>query len=340
MQVKHSIILLVLIISLSGCAISNQPNSSSLAANSAANIVSHGTHIALPTIETGKRPEWLVRTSPDYPYNDFYSVTSQANTAETAAEKVYDSAYKLLKPEQSSSRAGLPQIKLVALWQQSQNTFHALAVIPRDQAEAYLRDHLNNLDTATRANVAVLNITADPLMQIGLLQTVIERQQLRAAIQKSFKKLDLTKEGRESPWNTRSWSLQMEALLKELRIIPLMDISQPNSDVLTAMLKQGLENAGLRPVRSFEADYILRGRFDIEEKELNNGYSQANGQLQLTLQHKDKQTDYGMQNWALEVTSISVEGAKERLLNKAKRLLTTDKRQTIIGIAAQADKQP
>ena len=336
MHGKLTTALLGLLITLTGCATTNQ---TSLALNNATEIVSHGTRIALPSIETGKRPEWLVRDSQAYPHQDYYSVTRQANSAEAAAKKAYDSAYKLLRPEQSSNSAEQPQIKIAALWH-GQNSVHALAVIPRRQAETYLRDHLNSLDTATQANVIALNITEDPLTKIGLLQTVIKRQQLRAAIQKSLKKVELAKEGRESPWNTRSWSLQMAALLKELRIIPIMDISLSNTTALTPMLKQGLENAGLRPARSFEADYILSGKLDIDEKELNNGYIQANGQLQLTLQHKENQTRYGTQNWALEVTAISAEGAKERLLHKAKRLLITDKRETIIGIAAQADTQP
>ena len=338
MHSMHKIVLLGLLISLSGCVTTNQSNLTATA-SSATNIVSYGTHITLPKIDTGKPPEWLVRASTDYPAKDYYSVTRQANTADTAARKAYASAYKLLNPEQSSGSTELPQIKLAALWQ-GQGVSHALAVIPRHQAEAYLREQLNSLDTATQGNVDDLNITDDPLIKIGLLQTVIERQQLRAAIQKSLKKVDLAKEGRESPWNTRSWSLQMAALLKELRIIPMMDSSLSNTTSLTAMLKQGLENSGLRPARPFEADYILSGSLDIEETELNNGYTQANAQLQLRLQHKDKLTDYGTQNWALEVTSISAEGAKERLLNKAKRLLTADKRETIIGIAAQAGIQP
>jgi len=338
MRGKHNIILLGLLIALSGCATTNQ---TSQVLNNATEIVSHGTRITLPNIETGKRPEWLVRDSQAYPHQDYYSVTRQANSAEAAAKKAYDSAYKLLRPEQSFSSAEQPQIRLATLWHnQGQNLFHALAVIPRHQAEAYLRQQLDKLDTATQANVVALNITEDPLAKIGLLQTVIERQQLRAAIQKSLKKVDPAKEGRESPWNTRSWSLQMAALLKELRIIPIMDISLSNTTALTPMLKQGLENAGLRPARSFEADYILSGKLDIYEKELNNGYIQANGLLQLTLRHKENQTRYGTQNWALEVTAISAEGAKERLLHKARRLLTTDKRETIIGIAAQSDKQP
>ncbi len=337
MRSKHNIVLLGLLILLGGCATTNQ---STLAASSATHIISHGTHISLPTITSGKRPEWLVRDSQDYPAKDYYSVTRQASTAETAAKKAYDRAYQLLNPEPASStRSGQPPIKLAALWH-NQDNFHALAVIARQQATIYLRDQLNSLDTATQANVTSLNNSEDPLTKIGLLQTVIKRQQLRAAIQKSLKKVDPTKEGRESPWNTRSWSLQMAALLKELRIIPMMNISLSNTTSLTPMLKQGLENAGLRPARSFEADYILSGKLYIEEKELNNGYIQANGELQLTLQHKDSKTNYGMQSWALEVTSINAEGAKERLLNKAKRLLTTDKRETIISIAAQADKQP
>ncbi len=337
MRSKHNLVLLGLLIVLSGCATTKQPT---LASNSATHIISHGAHISLPTIASGKRPEWLVRDSQDYPAKDYYSVTSQANTAEAAAKKAYDSAYQLLNPEQvSNTGTEQPQIKLAALWH-DQNNFHALAVIVRQQATTFLLDQLNSLDTATQANVTALNNSEDPLTKIGLLQTVIERQQLRAAIQKSLKKVDPAKEGRESPWNTRSWSLQMAALLKELRIIPVMDISLSNTTSLTPMLKQGLENAGLRPARSFEADYILSGKLDIEETELDNGYIQANGQLQLILQHKDRKTNYGMRSWALEVTSINAEGAKERLLNKAKRLLTTDKRETIIGIAAQADRQP
>lgn len=333
MDSKRSIILLSLLTVLGGCATIDQ--TASISANTTS-IVSHGTMLALPVITIGARPEWLIRDSQDYHRRDYYSRTAQADSAEVAATQAYEQIIKLLRPEPEADAVEQLQqkIEIAALWR-DQGAYHALAVFPRQEAETFLRGKLNSLDAATKISVAKLDATDEPLEKIGVLHSVIQRQQLRAAYQKSLKQVDPLKEGRESPWDTRRWSQKMEALLKELRVVPVMDITLSNPTALTPMLEQGLKNGGMESASPLEADYILSGKLEIEEKELSNGYTQANGHLQLTLQHKDKQIRYGMQNWAFEVTALSAEGAKERLLNKAQQILAQDKRETIVSIAAQ-----
>ncbi|MBI3772667.1 MAG: hypothetical protein HY272_08220 [Gammaproteobacteria bacterium] len=333
MDSKHRIILLSLLTALGACATTDQTASISVNATS---IASHDMALTLPVITIGARPEWLMHDSQDYPPRDYYTRTAQADSPQAAATLACERIITLLRPEPEAEPVEQLQqkIKIAALWH-NQGRYHALAVLPRQEAETFLRGRLNSLDAATKISVAKLDATDEPLEKIGLLHSVIQRQQLRAAYQKSLKQVDPLKEGRESPWDTRRWSLQMEALLKELRVIPVMDITLSNPTALTPMLEQGLKNGGMQPASPLEADYILSGKLDIEEKELTNGYTQAKGHLELTLQHKDKQIRYGMQDWAFEVTSLSAEGAKERLLNKVQQILTQDKRGTIIGIATQ-----
>ncbi len=333
MHRQNRITLLCLLLTLSACTSTDR---TTLTTSGPTHFISQGTRINLPTIETGKRPEWLIRDHHDYPRNDFYSVTAQDNNAEAAAKKTYADAIKLLQPTDDAVQIGAlqAQIKIVSLWSDDKN-YHALAVLPRQQSVAFLYSQLNNLDATTQASVTALNTTEDPLQKIGLLQTAIERQQLRAAYQKSLKKIDPAKEGRESPWDTRRWSLEVAALLKNLRITPVMVPTPSNPTALTDTLKQGLENAGLRPARKFEADYILTGTLHIEEKTLASGYTQAIGHLNLTLQDDKQNRSYGVKSWQLEATSLSADGAKERMLNKARRLLKQNQRKTIIGIATQ-----
>ena len=333
MHRQNRMTLLCLLLTLSACTTTDR---TTLTPTTATHFVSQGTRIELPPIETGKRPEWLVRDHQHYPSSDYYSVTAQASSPNEAAKKAYESAIRFFQPTEDAKpvEALQTQVKVVAIWR-NQDIHHALAVFPRHEVVTFLYNKLDSLDAATRTTVATLSTTEDPLQKIGLLQSTIQRQQLRAAYQKSLKKIDPAKEGRESPWDTRRWSLEMSALLKDLRIMPIMDSSPSNPTPMTAMLKEGLEKAGLRPARPFEADYVLTGELHIEEKTLTNGYTQAIGHLELTLQHQEQHTLYGVKSWELEVTSLSAEGAKERMLNKARRLLKQDKREIIIGIATQ-----
>lgn len=335
MDCKRGILLLsCAFAALSGCAATNHIVTVPLQSE---RIVIEGTSLALPLIATGGQPEWVIHDSPEYPRQDFYSRTAYADNPEIAATQAGEQIINLLRPEPEADPVIQLQqkIKIAALWQ-NQGTYYALAVFPRQDAEIFLRGRLDSLDAATKIDVTRLETTEEPLERIGLLHSVIQRQQLRAAYQKSLKRVDVQRKGRESPWDTRRWSLEMANLLKGLRIVPVMDITLSNPSVLTPMLEQGLKNGGMQPATMLDADYILNGKLDIDEQELTSGYTQAKGHLALTLQHKDKLIRYGVQEWTFDATSLSAEGAKERLLNKVQQVLTQDKRETVLGIATQA----
>ena len=289
----------------------------------------------LPALSHGPRPEWLIPSATGYPDNSFYTIHSRATTPLEAAKQAYADAVEFLRPapEAASIDALAEQIRVIGIWHDGTQS-HALVTLPRRAVIDHLRQQVDQLDEATRATVLALQTSNDPLIQIGLLQTAIKRQQLRALYQKSFKRAE--GEGRESPWDTRRWSLQLSALMKELLITPKTNSSDP---ALEERLKLGLLNAGMHAARHFEADYVLSADLDIHRQQLPDGYAQARGELTLKLRHIETGRDYGTQRQTLEVTAMSAEDARQRLLRKAERLLSEDKRNAIIDIAEQQARE-
>lgn len=332
MYKKELLLLAVITLSLAACNSQHSANTKNAAPTQ---IIVDNQRLVLPTIQHGIKPVWL---SPQPPQQaEYHALSAQGHSADEAASKAYRAAIQLMRPVANEHQGFDGSIRISHLWQNPQQPtqFHALAIIEREAAYRYLRGKLDSFDAATELNVDALNNARDPITRIGLLNTMIERQQRRAAYQKSLKKIDITKEGRESPWDTRRWSLQLGQLLDGLLITPQIDAEPETKVELITNLTQGIANTGLRRARPFEADYVLSGQLETREKNLQNGYVQASATLSLSLKDIAKQKHYGHKDWHLEATALTPEDAKARLLNKMQHILKQNHRHTIIDIASQ-----
>ncbi len=323
-----------------GCASQHSP--SSHAQRAAQPLIVGNYQTLLPAAAHGAKPTWLSPGDQSHHNADRYALTAHGKTAQQAATEAFESALALLHPIDQVS-IGFPTTatpKVTALWQNPANKqFHALVTFDRQIAYSHLRATLDGLDARTEQDRQQLNQTREPLARIALLNQVIERQQQRALLQKSLKKIDVTKEGRESPWDTRRWSLELNALLHNLLIAPEIEGDDQASAGLIHPLIEGIVNTGLRRARPFEADYVLSGQLETREQTLESGYIQANGTLRLTLQDSATKRRYGSYDWQLQATSLTAEDAKARLMSKSEQILKQDHRATIIGIATQLQAQ-
>ena len=328
-----------MVLVLSGCATTGDFQ---VIEKSNSYIDSYGVRVELPAIAI---------TSPArISALNHYELTATGSTATDAAASAYNRAVKMLLPtieeleDDSLISSEIHHLITLNSVRKTNNIFHALVLIKRDDAKVHLREMLDNLDEQTERTVSGFNATHDSMQKIALLETVIKRQQLRASFQHSLRKLDPEHKGRESPWDTRKWSLKLNKLFTALRINPSIKINQTDApaleDILTGELRQGLITGGLKPTKALKADYLLNGQLYIEEDKSNQNYVKARGELQLELQKIDSDRAYGIKTWSLEATALDLKEAKLRLFHKAQQVLKQSQRDTIIGIALQHSQTP
>lgn len=325
-------ILILLNATLGGCATTNE-----VTFTADANKDDESSVFDLPAVEAGGRPEWLGGNSTEFPKSTYILLNAQGNTANDSATAAYKKIINLLRPlpEAGDIRDLEPEIRIVGLWQH-EGTVHALAVFPRNTADEYLRGKLDYLDAATEKTVADIEATDHPLTKIGLLHTAIERQKLRAAYQHSLKVADINGRGRESQWDTLTWSKETERLMTGLSIRPTIDQNTSESEPLLTMLKNGLIKAGIESGNTTSADTI-QGMLKISYEEQENGWVQAYGILDIQLRSTDKMQQFGNKTWKMETTALNADTAKKRILSKSKRILEGDLREVIIEIAMDSE---
>ncbi len=291
----------------------------------------------LPIIETGSRPEWLSGSSTKYPKSTFILMHTEASTAKNAVTTAHRKMINLLRPlpEAADIEELEPEISIAGLWLHN-DTYYALAVFPRELADQHLRGKLEMLDAMTETTVAKINSTNDMLTKIGLLYSAIERQKLRAAYQKSLKKVDLEGRGRESPWNTLKWSNEAAQLIAALNIKPIIDQKTTESESLLIMLENGLMKAGIESTDNSTNDQIEASLL-ITYEDTDSGWVQARGVLDVKLINGGETRQMGYKIWNLEAAALNAETAKNRILSKSKRILEPGLRDVIIGIAMDSE---
>lgn len=318
MQIKKSYAIVAVVWLFSCSSLQQQDNSirkNTLAAST-----------MLPSIETGAKPYW----DKTFPSTQYVSVISESDSPAQAAKNAQKEMRLLLNPqtETDDTRTLNPEIKIAALWMKENDSFHALAIFPQAEAARHLWQQIDTLDAMTTQDIANLGSSTDPLKKIGRLLKMIKRQQLRAAYQKSLKQIDLKKEGRESPWNTRRWSLAVEQHLSELLIIPTN-----TQQTELAILQNGLAHAGLSPTNKNDAQYTIKSELNVTYKDLANGWKKADGTLKVQLKNKAAHNVPNEKTWHIETTALNTDAATQRIKGKTKRLIEQQMKRIIKEIA-------
>ena len=324
----------VLVLALVGCAGQAQPLAQGPATEASAQLP-----FVLPAVERGGRPEWMDSDNDLYPRAAFLSFRDHGDTAAQAASLAHGRIIQMLRPLPQADEIGTltPSIRIAGLWYRD-GRYHALAVFSRASAEHYLRARLDALDAATRSDVDRLQRGIDPLTRIGILQTMIQRQQLRAAYQKSLKVADSDGRGRESPWDTLKWSAEMEHLMSALTIQPRVGGQSAAAEPLLKMLQNGLQRAGIR-TEAGAPTKLMEGELQISYQARENGWVDARGSLSLRL--SDVGADaraLGDKVWNLDVTVIDAATAERRILGQSRRLLENEMHDVLLEVAASLSR--
>ena len=310
----------------------------------------------------GTRPDWIDGNSKQYG-NDRYLVgRGQAGNQEDAknraradlakifqvavsAESEDVQAYRnvtdskgAVSQNQASVRRALTTrteqivrgVQIADLWQDpATKTQYALAVLPRAQAAASLRQQIEALDDATRSYIEQARSAHDLFAQIGAAGEALALQAERQGYQKSLSVVDRSGRGIEPQWSSAKLAADLDALLKRVRVSP--QVTKSTLDGLDNALAGGLAAAGFAVQDGDKANYTLNGALDLDDLGRQEGWYWMKGTLEVKLADRATGRVVGTRRWDIKAAGREPALARRRAMDEVAKILNSELRKTVIG---------
>jgi hypothetical protein len=223
-------------------------------------------------------------------------------------------------------------IQIAEVWQDPQTkTHYALAVLPRASAAHGLREEIARLDQATRRYLTLARSETDLLRKIGAAHRALDAQGARAGYQKSLRVVDLSGRGTESEWSVAALRADLDALLKRVRIAPVVASDGP-AELATA-LSGGIAAAGFDVAPGAQAPYALEGTLQLEDLGERDGWHWQRGVLEIKLYDRSGSRVQGTKRWEIKAAGAQPASARQRAFDQVDTILKKELRATVIGFA-------
>ena len=223
-------------------------------------------------------------------------------------------------------------IQIAELWQDpATKNFHALAVLPRLQAAASLRQQIGQLDEATADHVEQSRKNSDLFLKIAAASLSVASQQEREALQKSLQVVDITGRGMESKWNSATLKNDLDGLLKRVRIAS--QVAADATPGLAEVVDGALAKAGFMIETGQNPDFVLQARMELVDLGLKEGWYWQRGVLEISLSETATNRVRGTKRWTVKSNAPDKDSASKRALSQADTLLKQELRTAIIDMA-------
>lgn len=312
-----------------------------------------------------ERPQWLDGRDPRYPAVQYLSATGSAANPELAEDRARGNLAEIFEArvearaedvrqferyrqgDQSSVSEGeevtrrlavstdvvLKGVRIAERWSPPDAARHyALAVLPRSQAGASLRQEIKRLDGATDAVMADGAATDDRLRQAGALIRALDLQVERASYQGMLQVVDPSGRGISPRWNLGKLEVQLDSTLAGISVS-----SESPEQKLRDMVAGAVADAGFNDSAAGSgAQYVLQADLDRYVVGTHDGWFWLRAELNLTLKRGQSGAIVGSESWPLKVAGLNAEAAEGRLWGAAREALRSDLRDALIGFATTA----
>lgn len=224
-------------------------------------------------------------------------------------------------------------IQIAELWQDpATKNFHALAVLPRLQTAASLRQQIGQLDEATGNHIEQSRKNSDLFLKIAAASQAVDSQQERESLQKSLQVVDPTGRGTESQWNNAKLKSDLDDLLKRVRIAS--QVAADSTPGFAEVVSGALAKAGFMIETGQNPDFVLLARMEMTDLGFQEGWYWQRGILEVTLSETGTGRVRGTRRWTVKSNAPDGESAFKRALNQADSVLKQELRAAIIDMAS------
>ena len=209
--------------------------------------------------------------------------------------------------------------------------YHVLAILPRAQASAALRQEIGRLDESTRINIEAAANSDDPLVKIGKAHRALNAQIERLAFQRSLTVVDRSGEGVRTTWNIASLQNDFEKLLNRTHVRPV--ITNDDSGQVKDIIAGAIAAAGFVADDSASTDFILDTALSLEDLgQKSDGWWWSQGALEIKLLDKNGKTR-GNKRWPIKISAQQKAVVAQRAKDEVAKILNKDLRATLLGFA-------
>jgi len=311
---------------------------------------------------SGQRPDWVDGEAGYYPNQQYLVASGSASSAELAKDRALGNLSKIFESKiqensitRSDTRVNVQDGKesytknqrlaqnihvqtdkvikgarIAETWLDSSvQTYHALAVLDRQQAGNNMRHEMHRLDEETKVELERSQSAADPLQSMAALNQALVLQQQRQALQNSLKVIDLKGHGQPAEWNLADLRGRLENKLQSLRIATAVD-GDPLGR-LDQAVKSAMGNAGF-PAVNGNGDYTLVANLDVQDLGMREGWYWLRGMLSVKLLEANGKVR-GRKQWPLKVSALQRNDSESRLMTQVSKQLNRDLKPAILSFA-------
>jgi LPP20 lipoprotein len=306
-------------------------------------------------------PDWIAGDSAKYSSAQYLIGRGQASTQEEAKDRARADVAKIfqvavvassedVQRSKSGSSSGAPQyeqqasrsistrtnqiirgIQIAELWQDpATKNFYALAVLPRLQTAASLRQQIDQLDQATASHIEQSRKSSDLFQKIAAASQAVETEREHESLQKSLQIVDPTGRGTESKWNSAKLQSDLDELLKRVKIAP--QVTADSTPGLSEVVAGALANAGFMIETGQNPDFVLQARMVLDDLGFQSGWYWQRGVLEVNLSEAATGRVRGTKRWNVKSSAPDKETAAKRALNQTDTILKQELRTTIIDM--------
>lgn len=306
-------------------------------------------------------PDWVAGNSAKYNSTQYLIGRGQADTQEEAKDRARADLSKIFQVAveaesedvqkfktstaaqgQYESRASrritthtsqiIRGIQIAELWQdQATKNYHALAVLPRLQTAASLRQQINQLDETTGNHIEQSRKNSDLFLKIAAASQAVESQQDRDSLQKSLQVVDTVGRGIESQRNIAKLKGDLDELLKRVRIAS--QVAPGATPGLAEVVAGALAKAGFMIETGQNPDFVLQARMELADLGFQEGWYWQRGVLEISLSEAGTGRVRGTRRWNIKSNAPDKESAAKRALSQADSVLKQELRAAIIEMA-------
>lgn len=318
--------------------------------------------LALSPLAAGFQPGWVTDDSAEYP-NELYLVGRGVGSTEVEAqnrargdlamvfevriEAVTESTTTVSQSErgqhvdklamqQVSARTDkvISGINIAKVWRNPETKdFYALAVLPRAQAAAGLREELSVIDEDLQQQMQAAETAGDKLIRIGALTKALQASTRREGFQATLKVVDPSGIGVRAPVSRASVQKLIDGTLKQVRIVPEVAGGEAAGQ-FASILKGGLAAAGFLATDPAAADLVLEGKLTLMDMGRREGWNWIRATVEVSLIEKGTRRVRGSHTWPVKAAAQDVQTARSRAMIEVEKVLKQELRSVIVGFAA------
>lgn len=314
------------------------------------------------TIVLAAQPKWITDSSLEYPGSMYLTGRGAGSTAEEAqnrargdlatifevrievvnqnttnvAQSGKNEQVDRLSSQQVSAKTDkvISGINIAEVWRDPvTQDFHALAVLPRAQASASLREELAKIDNDLNQQMKAAQSADDPLLRIGALSQALQSSINREGFQATLKIIDPSGRGVPASISQATVQKQIGDTLKKIRIAPEI-VEDAGIREFASIIKGGLAAAGFLANNSSNADLVLESKLSLSDLGRVDGWHWMRATVEVSLVEKETRRVRGSKTWPVKASARDTKTVRSRTLIEIEKLLKEELRATIVEFAA------